>query len=214
MDFEKARFNMVEQQIRPWDVLNTQVLDLLFHVKREEFVSDKQKTIAFVDTELPLPNGSRMLEPKMEARLVQELNLAPEDKVLEIGTGWGAMAEYAARHYGCRVTTTTLSQEQYIWATERIARAGLQDRVEVLLCDYRDLTGQYDKLVSIEMIEAVGQRYLPTFFRTCQARLRPGGRMAIQAITIQDQRYRDYSKSVDFIQRYISPAASCRASPP
>jgi cyclopropane-fatty-acyl-phospholipid synthase len=75
------------------------------------------------------------------------------------------MAEYAARHYGCRVTTTTLSQEQYVWATERIARAGLQDRVEVLLCDYRDLTGQYDKLVSIEMIEAVGQRYLPTFFR-------------------------------------------------
>ena len=85
------------------------------------------------------------------------------------------MAEYAARHYGCRVTTTTLSQEQYRWATERIARAGLQDRVEVLLCDYRDLTGEYDKLVSIEMIEAVGQRYLPTFFRTCQARLRPVG---------------------------------------
>lgn len=79
------------------------------------------------------------------------------------------MAEYAARHYGCRVTTTTLSQEQYHWATARIARAGLQDRVEVLLCDYRDLTGVYDKLVSVEMIEAVGQRYLPTFFRTCRA---------------------------------------------
>lgn len=139
------------------------------------------------------------------ARLCEQLALSPGDHLLEIGTGWGAMAEYAARHYGCRVTTTTLSQEQYVWATERIARAGLQDRVEVLLCDYRDLTGQYDKLVSIEMIEAVGQRYLPTFFRTCQARLRPGGRMAIQAITIQDQRYRDYSKSVDFIQRYIFP---------
>ncbi|STQ12039.1 cyclopropane-fatty-acyl-phospholipid synthase [Enterobacter cloacae] len=139
------------------------------------------------------------------ARLCEQLALNPSDHLLEIGTGWGAMAEYAARHYGCRVTTTTLSQEQYRWATERIARAGLQDRVEVLLCDYRDLTGEYDKLVSIEMIEAVGQRYLPTFFRTCQARLRPGGRMAIQAITIQDQRYRDYSKSVDFIQRYIFP---------
>ncbi|STR62181.1 S-adenosyl-L-methionine dependent methyltransferase [Klebsiella michiganensis] len=88
------------------------------------------------------------------------------------------------RHYGCRVTTTTLSQEQFQWANARIARAGLQDRVEVLLCDYRDLTGQYDKLLSVEMIEAVGQRYLPAFFRTCQARLRPGGRMAIQAITI------------------------------
>jgi cyclopropane-fatty-acyl-phospholipid synthase len=97
------------------------------------------------------------------------------------------------------------SQEQHRWATERMARAGLQDRVEVLLCDYRDLRGEYDKLVSVEMIEAVGQRYLPAFFRTCQARLRPGGRMALQAITIQDQRYRDYSKSVDFIQRYIFP---------
>ncbi len=86
-----------------------------------------------------------------------------------------------------------------------MARAGLQDRVEVLLCDYRDLRGDYDKLVSVEMIEAVGQRYLPAFFRTCQARLRPGGKMALQAITIQDQRYRDYSKSVDFIQRYIFP---------
>lgn len=84
------------------------------------------------------------------------------------------MAEYAARHYGCRVTTTTLSQEQYHWAKARIAEAGLEERVEVLLCDYRDLTGKYDKLVSVEMIEAVGQRYLPTFFRTCQARLRSG----------------------------------------
>ena len=139
------------------------------------------------------------------ARLCDQLALNANDHLLEIGTGWGAMAEYAALHYGCRVTTTTLSQEQYTWAKARIARAGLEDRVEVLLCDYRDLTGEFDKLVSVEMIEAVGQRYLPDFFRTCQTRLRPGGRMAIQAITIQDQRYRDYSKSVDFIQRYIFP---------
>ncbi len=87
----------------------------------------------------------------------------------------GGAGRYAARHYGCRVTTTTLSREQHRWATERMARAGLQDRVEVLLCDYRDLRGDYDKLVSVETIEAVGQRYLPAFFRTCQARLRPGG---------------------------------------
>ncbi|MBC3252105.1 cyclopropane-fatty-acyl-phospholipid synthase [Serratia fonticola] len=147
---------------------------------------------------------SQAQQAKM-ARLCEQLALTASDHLLEIGTGWGAMAEYAARHYGCRVTTTTLSQEQYTWATERIARAGLQDRVQVLLCDYRDLTGQFDKLVSVEMIEAVGKRYLPDFFRTCQARLRPGGKMAIQAITIQDQRYRDYSKSVDFIQRYIFP---------
>lgn len=147
---------------------------------------------------------SQAQQAKME-RLCEQLALTAGDHLLEIGTGWGAMAEYAARHYGCRVTTTTLSREQYIWATERIARAGLQDRVQVLLCDYRDLTGEFDKLVSVEMIEAVGKRYLPDFFRTCQARLRPGGKMAIQAITIQDQRYRDYSKSVDFIQRYIFP---------
>lgn len=147
---------------------------------------------------------SQAQQAKME-RLCEQLALTSGDHLLEIGTGWGAMAEYAARHYGCRVTTTTLSREQYIWATERIARAGLQDKVQVLLCDYRDLTGQFDKLVSVEMIEAVGKRYLPDFFRTCQARLRPGGKMAIQAITIQDQRYRDYSKSVDFIQRYIFP---------
>ncbi|WP_431223996.1 class I SAM-dependent methyltransferase [Serratia sp. L9] len=147
---------------------------------------------------------SQAQQAKM-ARLCEQLALTASDHLLEIGTGWGAMAEYAARHYGCRVTTTTLSQEQYIWATERITRAGLQDRVQILLCDYRDLTGEFDKLVSVEMIEAVGKRYLPDFFRTCQARLRPGGRMAIQAITIQDQRYRDYSKSVDFIQRYIFP---------
>ncbi|VTR55691.1 Cyclopropane-fatty-acyl-phospholipid synthase [Serratia fonticola] len=150
---------------------------------------------------------SQAQQAKME-RLCEQLALTAGDHLLEIGTGWGAMAEYAARHYGCRVTTTTLSREQYIWATERIARAGLQDRVQVLLCDYRDLTGQFDKLVSVEMIEAVGKRYLPDFFRTCQARLRPGGKMAIQAITIQDQRYHDYSKSVDFIQRYIFPAGS------
>ncbi|MCY1697583.1 cyclopropane-fatty-acyl-phospholipid synthase [Lelliottia sp. SL45] len=139
------------------------------------------------------------------ARLCDQLALTPDDHLLEIGTGWGAMAEFAARHYGCRVTTTTLSYEQFCWAQARINRAGLQDKVQVLLCDYRDLTGEYDKLVSVEMIEAVGKTFLPAFFRTCQARLRPGGKMALQAITIQDQRYRDYSKSVDFIQRYIFP---------
>lgn len=139
------------------------------------------------------------------ARLCDQLALTPDDHLLEIGTGWGAMAEFAARQYGCRVTTTTLSYEQFCWAQARIARAGLQDKVQVLLCDYRDLTGEFDKLVSVEMIEAVGKTFLPEFFRTCQARLRPGGKMAIQAITIQDQRYHSYSKSVDFIQRYIFP---------
>ena len=123
------------------------------------------------------------------------------------------MAEYAARHYGCRVTTTTLSQEQYIWATERIARAGLQDRVEVLLCDYRDLTGQYDKLVSIEMIEAVGQRYLPTFFRTCQARLRPVDGWRFRPSPFRTSATATTAKASILSSATFSPAASCRASP-
>ncbi len=126
MDFEKARFNMVEQQIRPWDVLNTQVLDLLFHVKREEFVSDKQKTIAFVDTELPLPNGSRMLEPKMEARLVQELNLAPEDKVLEIGTGSGYLTALLAS-FSKHVYSLGIDPAMTALAKANLARANIHN---------------------------------------------------------------------------------------
>lgn len=97
MDFEKTRFNMVEQQIRPWDVLDTNVLDLLFHVKREDFVADNQRQMAFVDTELPLPNGSKMLQPKMEARLVQDAAIQPTDKILEIGTGSGYLTALLAK---------------------------------------------------------------------------------------------------------------------
>ncbi|MFX4314736.1 class I SAM-dependent methyltransferase, partial [Enterobacter sp. 63] len=103
----------------------------------------------------PEQSLSQAQQAKM-ARLCEQLELTANDHLLEIGTGWGAMAEYAARHYGCRVTTTTLSQEQFAWAKARIERAGLQKRVTVLLCDYRDLTGEFDKLVSVEMIEAVG----------------------------------------------------------
>ncbi len=124
----------------------------------------------FTDDQQDLTQAQRA---KM-ARLCDQLALNPGDHLLEIGTGWGALAEYAARHYGCRVTTTTLSREQHRWATERMARAGLQDRVEVLLCDYRDLRGEYDKLVSVEMIEAVGQRYLPAFFPHLSGAPAPG----------------------------------------
>jgi len=143
-------------------------------------------------------------EAKMR-RLCDQLELKAEDHLLEIGTGWGAMAEFAAREYGCQVTTTTISREQYEYACQRIARAGLSERVTVLFEDYRDLRGKYDKLVSIEMIEAVGKRYLPTFFKCCNALLKPQGRMALQAITITDQRYAYYSRNVDFIQRYVFP---------
>lgn len=138
-------------------------------------------------------------------RVCRTLELAPGDHVLEIGTGWGGFALHAARHYGCRLTTTTISQNQYKRAAERIAAAGLQDRITLLRGDYRDIRGRYDKVVSIEMIEAVGHAYLPVYFGACDRLLQPGGRLLIQAITMPDQRYERYRRSVDFIQKYIFP---------
>jgi len=139
------------------------------------------------------------------ARICRRLELGPDDHLLEIGTGWGGMAEYAARHTGCRVTTTTISRQQYDYATQRIAEAGLSERVTVLLQDYRELEGQYDKLVSIEMIEAVGHRYLPQYFAACNRLLEPDGLMLLQSILMPDQRYARSRQNVDFIQRYIFP---------
>ncbi|MCF7202587.1 SAM-dependent methyltransferase [Pseudomonas oligotrophica] len=141
-------------------------------------------------------------------RICRKLELRADDHLLEIGTGWGSMAIYAAVHYGCRVTTTTLSREQYAYTERRIAEQGLQDRITLLLEDYRDLDGQYDKLVSIEMIEAVGHRFLPQYFRQCARLLKPDGLMLLQAITIRDQRYERARRSVDFIQRYIFPGGA------
>ncbi|MGY4490616.1 class I SAM-dependent methyltransferase [Pseudomonas sp. TE3610] len=141
-------------------------------------------------------------------RICQKLALKPSDHLLEIGTGWGSMALYAASHYGCKVTTTTLSKEQYAYTRQRIDAQGLQDRVTLLLSDYRDLTGSYDKLVSIEMIEAVGHRFLATYFQKCAALLKPDGVMLLQAITIREQRYEQARNSVDFIQRYIFPGGA------
>lgn len=142
------------------------------------------------------------------ACICKKLDLKPEDHLLEIGTGWGSMALYAATHYGCKVTTTTLSHEQFAYTQRRIEEAGLQDRVTLLLQDYRDLTGTYDKLVSIEMIEAVGHRFLSTYFKQCAHLLKDHGLMLLQAITIRDQRYEQAKKTVDFIQRYIFPGGA------
>ncbi|WP_133012317.1 SAM-dependent methyltransferase [Marinomonas flavescens] len=138
-------------------------------------------------------------------RICQKLQLSKKDHLLEIGTGWGGMAIHAAQNYGCQVTTTTISKEQYDFAKARVEEAGLSDKITLLLEDYRDLTGEYDKLVSIEMIEAVGHEYYDSYFSKCSQLLKPHGVMVIQAITIADQRY-DYARgSVDFIQRYIFP---------
>ena len=141
------------------------------------------------------------------ARICTKLDLRPSDHLLEIGTGWGGMVLYAARHHGCRVTTTTISREQHALATERVARAGLADRVTVLLEDYRELRGRHDKLVSIEMIEAIGHQYLDTYFSRCAALLEPGGLALVQAITIEDHRYEQALRSVDFIKRHVFPGS-------
>jgi cyclopropane-fatty-acyl-phospholipid synthase len=138
-------------------------------------------------------------------RICRKLELRPQEHVLEIGTGWGGCALHMARNYGCRVTTTTISEQQYLLAKERVAAAGLSDRITVLLADYRSLTGQYDKIVSIEMLEAVGEKFLPTYFRACHRLLNPGGRLLVQVITMPDHRYDVYRSSVDFIQKYIFP---------
>jgi cyclopropane-fatty-acyl-phospholipid synthase len=136
-----------------------------------------------------------------------KLQLKAGQHLLEIGTGWGGLAIHAARKYGCRVTTTTISREQYELAQERVARAGLSDRVTLLLEDYRDLGGEYDALVSIEMIEAVGHQYLDTYFRKCAGLLTSSGAMLLQSITIRDQFYNQAKREVDFIKRFIFPGS-------
>jgi cyclopropane-fatty-acyl-phospholipid synthase len=137
--------------------------------------------------------------------ICQKLQLAPSDHLIEIGTGWGGMAIHAAKNYGCKVTTTTISKEQFDYACEQVKLNGLEERVTVLFEDYRDLTGKYDKLVSIEMIEAVGHEYYESYFSTCSDLLKEDGMALIQAITISDQRFERAKKEVDFIQRYIFP---------
>lgn len=140
-------------------------------------------------------------------RICRKLNLQPGDHVIEIGTGWGGFAIHAATHYGCRVTTTTLSQQQHDYAREKIQALGLDHKITLLLQDYRDLAGEYDKLVSIEMVEAVGHQFYGAYFETLGRLLKPEGLGLIQAITIDHKRYASAIKNVDFIQRYIFPGS-------
>ena len=140
--------------------------------------------------------------------ICDKLDLKPTDHVVEIGTGWGGFAIYAAKHYGCRVTTTTISQQQFDEAVVRVNAENLQDKITLLLNDYRDLEGKFDKLVSIEMIEAVGHQFYYTYFKKCASLLKPNGMALIQAITIVDQRFEAAKNSVDFIQRYIFPGSN------
>jgi len=152
--------------------------------------------------------GQESLEVAQElkyAAMVDQMGVAPGDHVLEIGCGWGGFAEYAAGQRGLKVTGLTISREQHDYAVARIARAGLADRVEIKLQDYRDETGRYDGIASIEMFEAVGEKYWPTYFRQVNDCLKPGGQATLQVITVQERRYEIYRKGVDFIQKYIFP---------
>jgi cyclopropane-fatty-acyl-phospholipid synthase len=167
----------------------------------------------------PLMMYSAAVFPRAEATLEEasrhkldlicrKLELQPDDHLLEIGTGWGGLAIHAARHYGCRVTTTTISENQFSFARQRVQEAGLADRITVLSQDYRDLQGQFDKLVSVEMIEAVGHRFMDQYFRICSERLKPAGRMLLQSITIADRYHEQAMHAVDFIQKYIFPGGA------
>ena len=150
----------------------------------------------------------RNLEDAQENKykaLADQIGIGPDHHVLEIGCGWGGFAEYAARHIGCKVTGITISREQLAFGQKRIQASGLSDRVDLKYCDYRDVDRQYDRVVSIEMFEAVGEKYWPIFFDKLRACLKPGGRAGLQIITIEDARFEAYRKNADFIQRYIFP---------
>lgn len=177
-----------------------------YDLSNEFFALMLDPTMTYSSGVFPTP-ASTLEEASVEKydRICRKLQLQPRDHVLEIGTGWGGFAEHAASRYGCRVTTTTISAAQHAYAASRFRNAALDDRITLLADDYRALRGKYDKLVSIEMIEAVGEKFLPGYFAKCSDLLQPDGMMLLQAITIPDHRYDRYRKSVDFIQRYIFP---------
>lgn len=160
-----------------------------------------------IDSHGPRESLHRAQLNKME-KICRTLALQPGDHLLEIGTGWGSLACYAAKHFGCKVTTTTISKEQYQWVKKRIEIEGLEDQVTLLDQDYRNLTGKFDKIVSVEMIEAVGDQYYGGFFAKCRDLLTSEGILLLQAITIVDQRYQKHLRSVDFICKYIFPGGS------
>ena len=156
---------MIARQIEARGVVDTNVLGAMRKVERHRFIPPGGQPAAYRDTPMPIGYEQTISQPFIVAYMTEALQPQAKDRVLEIGTGWGGFALHAAARYGCKVTTTTISQEQYDLATERVAEARLSDQVTILLQDYRDLTGEYDKIVSIEMIEAVGAQYVPTFFQ-------------------------------------------------
>lgn len=205
----------------------TEPLYKIFHRRRKNTRQGSQKNISdhydlgndfyklFLDETMAYSCGiftseqATMQEASLEKfdRICKKINLTADDHLLEIGSGWGGFAIFAAENYGCQVTTTTISQKQYELAQKRIREAGLSDRIDLLFEDYRELKGRFDKLVSIEMIEAVGHHFYDRFFQCCGRLLKPDGLMLLQAITIRDQVYEQHKNSVDFIKHYIFPGS-------
>lgn len=202
-------------------------LNRIYHNSRANTITGSQKNIAehydlnndffatFLDPTMTyssgyFPNKETSLLDSQYAkyeRLAKQLNLQPTDHVLEIGSGWGGNAIYMASAYGCKVTSVTISREQQKMAMERVAEAGLSDKVEVIILDYRDITGEFDKIVSIEMLEAVGHNYYEEYFAKCNEVLKPNGILAFQVITSPDSRYMSLRKGVDWIQKHIFPGS-------
>lgn len=199
----------------------------MFHLTRKNTIEGSRRNISehydlgndfyslFLDDTMTYSSAiyrtkdARLVDAQYEKydRLCRNLSLKSTDHLLEIGSGWGGMAIHAAKNYGCRVTTVTISAEQFRFAKERITQEGLEHLIEIRLQDYRHITGTFDKIVSIEMLEAVGHEYIPGYFAKCHDLLKPAGAMAIQVITSQDKRYREFRKSVDFIQKHIFPGS-------
>ncbi|MES2455503.1 MAG: cyclopropane-fatty-acyl-phospholipid synthase family protein [Bacteroidota bacterium] len=203
------------------------LLNRIYHNGRSNSISGSQKNISehydlsndffatFLDPTMTYSSGYfykegiSLLESQYAKyhRLCEQLCLKPTDHVLEIGSGWGANAIYMAQHYGCKVTSVTISKEQQQLAALRVAEAGLSDRVQVLIQDYREIQGQFDKIVSIEMLEAVGHNFYEEYFSKCNDLLKPAGIFAFQVITSPDSRYQSLRKGVDWIQKYIFPGS-------
>jgi cyclopropane-fatty-acyl-phospholipid synthase len=211
LESKKSWSNRVKNVLGHWQNRNTQSgskRNILAHydLGNELYTRFLDPEMMYSSAIYPTDNSS--LEDAQNFKLktiCERLSLKSTDHLLEIGTGWGGLAIYAAKHYGCNVTTTTISDAQHEYAEKRIKELGLSKKITLLKEDYRDLTGSYNKVVSIEMIEAVGYEFLPSFFKQCNDRLKPGGKLLIQAITIADQRFDYYKKNVDFIQKYIFP---------
>lgn len=214
LDAFEAKFTWLTlplQKFQHWRRSNTKVrakenISAHYDLGNQLYKSFLDQRLQYSSAVYPTPDASlEEAQTYKLKRLCDALDLQPTDHLVEIGTGWGGLALYAAQHYGCHVTTTTISEEQYSYTQELVAAHGLQDKITLLKQDYRDLTGQYDKLVSVEMIEAVGEKFMPAFFSKCSELLKPNGIMALQAITIADQRLRTYADGVDFIQKHIFP---------